>query len=206
MWFMYFLSWVGLILQICVISLSVAAGLYYLAELVEEYTVFTAKIIKYIIITIFIVHVGLALFEDLPIMMIVCGFLGCLTHFLLLQNFPYFVLTSPSFMASVVFLCINHYMAFSYFASVYYSFGEVLGYFTICLWLVPFAFFVSLSANEYVLPTVSETRPLNPRADMDKDMDVVSNYFQRRGKRYGLLSFFKYAQESILPQRIKKQF
>ena len=41
---------------------------------------------------------------------------------------------------------------------------------------------------------------------MDKDMDVVSNYFKRRGKRYGLLSFFKYAQESILPQRVKKQF
>lgn len=205
MWFMYFLSWLGLILQICIISLSVAAGLYYLAELVEEYTVFTAKVIKYLIFIITGIHVCLALFEDLPIMMLICGFLGCLTHFFLLQSFPYFVLTSPTFMASVVLLCVNHYMAFSYFASVYYSFGEVLGYFTICLWLIPFAFFVSLSANEYVLPTVSESRPLNPR-DMDKDMDVVSNYFQRRGKRYGLLSFFKYAQESILPQRIKKQF
>ncbi|CAI9733273.1 Hypothetical predicted protein [Octopus vulgaris] len=49
MWFIYFLSWLGLLLQICFISLSVAAGLYYLAELVEEYTVFTAKIIKYMI-------------------------------------------------------------------------------------------------------------------------------------------------------------
>ena len=30
---------------------------------------------------------------------------------------------------------------------------QVLAYFTVCLWLVPFAFFVSLSANENVLPT-----------------------------------------------------
>ena len=30
-----------------------------------------------------------------------------------------------------------------------------MAYFTICLWLVPFAFFVSLSANENVLPTMN---------------------------------------------------
>ena len=32
---------------------------------------------------------------------------------------------------------------------------QVMAYFTICLWLVPFSFFVSLSANENVLPTMS---------------------------------------------------
>lgn len=31
-----------------------------------------------------------------------------------------------------------------------------MAYFTLCLWLVPFALFVSLSANENVLPTVAE--------------------------------------------------
>ena len=35
-----------------------------------------------------------------------------------------------------------------------------MAYFTMCLWLVPFAFFVSLSANENVLPMTSERRPL----------------------------------------------
>ncbi|XP_014788127.1 protein TEX261 [Octopus bimaculoides] len=204
MWFIYFLSWIGLLLQICFISLSVAAGLYYLAELVEEYTVFTARIIKYMIFATTTVYLCLLLFEEFPFMMILFGLVSCLTHFLLLKNFPYFVLSSPTFIASIVFIFINHYYAFSYFATIYYTFGEVLGYFTICLWFVPFAFFVSLSANEFVLPTVLENRPLNTRDD--KDMDVVSNYFNRRGKRYGLLSFFKYAQESILPQRVKKQF
>ena len=29
---------------------------------------------------------------------------------------------------------------------------QVLAYFTFCLWLIPFAFFVSLSAGENVLP------------------------------------------------------
>jgi hypothetical protein len=36
---------------------------------------------------------------------------------------------------------------------------QVMAYFTICQWLVPFAFFVSLSANENVLPTLAERKP-----------------------------------------------
>ena len=44
MWFLYLLSWVSTVLQICFVTLTIAAGLYYLAELVEEYTVMTAKV------------------------------------------------------------------------------------------------------------------------------------------------------------------
>ena len=41
------------------------------------------------------------------------------------------------------------------FFQEWYPFSEVIGYFTVCLWLVPFAYFVSLSANENTLPTVT---------------------------------------------------
>ena len=34
------------------------------------------------------------------------------------------------------------------------SLVQVLAYFTFCLWLVPFTFFLSLSANDNVLPTL----------------------------------------------------
>ena len=44
MWFLYLLSWISTVLQICFVTLAIAAGLYYLAELVEEYTVMTAKV------------------------------------------------------------------------------------------------------------------------------------------------------------------
>lgn len=78
---------------------------------------------------------------------------------------------------------------------------QVLAYFTICLWLVPFAFFISLSANENVLPTTT-----GARVSSSEESDVVSNYFKKKGKKYGLLSFFKYAQDSILPQKVRKQY
>ena len=31
---------------------------------------------------------------------------------------------------------------------------QILGFFFVCLWLVPFGFFISLSANDMVLPTL----------------------------------------------------
>ena len=33
---------------------------------------------------------------------------------------------------------------------------QVLSFFFVCLWLVPFGFFISLSANDMVLPTIGE--------------------------------------------------
>ncbi|KAL5022194.1 hypothetical protein ScPMuIL_001349 [Solemya velum] len=190
-----------MIIQFSVITLSIAAGLYYLAELVEEYTVMTAKVIKFMIIFLTAIYIGLFLFEDLNYSLIVCGLLSCGAYYLVLQTFPFFTFTSPAFLASIALVFINHYLAFSYFSTVFHPFSEVLAYFTLCLWLVPFAFFVSLSANENVLPTVAEKQQFN-----EMDSDVVSSYFQRKSKKYGLLSFFKYAQESILPEKIRKNY
>lgn len=201
MWFLYLLSWIALAVQVIIVTLSIAAGLYYLAELVEEYTVLTRKVIKYLILTTTTVFVCLLLFEELPFSSILFGLLGNAAYFWQLQDFPYFVISSPAFIGSVLSVIINHYLAFSYFTTVWHPFHEVLAFFTVCLWLVPFAFFVSLSANENVLPTTAD------RTDSTSDeTDVITNYFSRKGKKYGLLSMLKSAQENILPQRIKKQW
>ncbi|XP_028902478.1 protein TEX261 isoform X2 [Ornithorhynchus anatinus] len=159
MWFLYVLSWLSLLIQVAFVTLAIAAGLYYLAELIEEYTVATSRVIKYMIWT-----------------------------------FPFIMLTSPNFILSCVLVVVNHYLAFQYFAEEYYPFSEVLAYFTFCLWITPFAFFVSLSAGENVLP--STVQPGD---------DVVSNYFTKgkRGKRSGILVIFSFIKEAILPSRQK---
>ncbi|KAL8616559.1 hypothetical protein ACOMHN_036591 [Nucella lapillus] len=200
MWFLYLLSWIALIIQVCIVTLSIAAGLYYLAELVEEYTVMTGKIIRYLIIATTGVYVLIFLCEDFPLLMVGAGLVSCGAHLAVLHTFPFFDLASPAFIASVVLLVLDHYLAFSHFSDVWYPFAEVLAYFTICLWLVPFAFFVSLSANENTLPTTTAPpRPLD-------DTDVVSSYFSRKAKKYGLLSFFRNVQDTVLPQRMKKSY
>ncbi|NWR93908.1 TX261 protein, partial [Campylorhamphus procurvoides] len=194
MWFMYVLSWLSLLVQVAFVTLAIAAGLYYLAELIEEYTVVTRRIIKYMIWFSSAVLVGLYLFEHFPGFLVGVGLFTNLVYFGLLQTFPFIVLTSSNFILSCVLVVLNHYLAFQFFAEEFYLFSEVLAYFTFCLWLIPFAFFVSLSAGENVLP--STVQPGD---------DVVSNYFTKgkRGKRSGILLIFSFIKEAILPSRQK---
>jgi len=221
MWFLYCLSWASTVLQICFVTLAIAAGLYYLAELVEEYTVMTAKVIRWMVICTLLVYICLFLFENLPTSLIACGIIAQVAHLALLTSFPFFSVTSASFILSVIMVkltdfqdvdkfipslaqvLVNHYLAFSHFGENYYPFSEVMAYFTICLWLVPFSFFVSLSANENVLPTMNtmERRPLLSQEDNN---DVVSNYFSKKQKGVGLLSVFNKVKDSVTPG--KSQF
>jgi len=196
MWFLYLLSWLATVIQICFVTLAIAAGLYYLAEMVEEYTMMTAKVIRWMILSVIATYICLFIFEDIPTKLIVCGLLAQVAHLALLSSFPLFSVSSPAFVMAVVMVLINHYFAFSHFGENYYPFSEVMAYFTICMWLVPFAFFVSLSANENVLPTLNENRPL-----LSEDNDLVSNYFSKKQKGYGLLSVFNSVKESLTPGR-----
>jgi hypothetical protein len=142
-----------------------------------------------------VLYLLLWLFENFPTHMVGFGILAQISHFCILRHFPCVSLISLEFVAAVILLVLNHYFAFQYFAAVHYVFSEVMAYFVLWLWLVPFALFVSLSANDSVLPTITE----------QSDADVVSNYFSKK-RKYGLLTFFNYAKESLLPVRTKKIF
>lgn len=186
--FLYLLSWVSSLIHVVFCTLSLAAGLYYIAEVVEEYTVVTAKVIRYIIYVTSVVYVGLYFFEKMPTQMILTGLLTNLDYFLVLSTFPNVSLTSFSFIMGIVLVLVNHYFAFSHFSMIYYPFSEILAYFTICLWLVPFSFFVSLSINDYTLPTMHTTPNY---ATFGRPMDNVFH----RPKRAGILGIFDYISE-----------
>jgi hypothetical protein len=51
-----------------------------------------------------------------------------------------------------VMLMINHAVWFSFYSQSYRPFEEVMAFFMICVWLVPFSFFISMTANEDTLP------------------------------------------------------
>ncbi|KAA0190250.1 hypothetical protein HAZT_HAZT009438 [Hyalella azteca] len=149
-----------------------------------------------------VLYILLACFESLPTSVIVLGFVSQLLHLSLLTHFPFFYLSSPPFIAAVGAFIVQHCLAFSYFNSTYYPVSEVVAYFTLCVWLVPFGFFLSLSANENILPTRAETAPL-----LNSNDDFVTGYFSKQGgKRYGLLAFFNYLKEEFVPLRAKKAF
>ncbi|KAE9533846.1 hypothetical protein AGLY_008925 [Aphis glycines] len=178
--FMVLVIAIAAVLQIALISVFIGAGVYYLAEFVEEHTALTKKVIKWTIHVVIICHIGLYLFDNIPLTLIALGVLSHLIYYFLLTDFPNFNLTSLSFISSIILLLGNHVLAFKYFRQRYTTLSEVFSYFTVCLWMVPFMFILSLSANDNTFPTTNV------------DDNVVSHYFTNRKRSYKIKNLFTY--------------
>ncbi len=100
MWFLIILSWLATFVHVCLATLALAAGLYYLAELVEEYTVITMRVIRWLVIITAGIYVGLIIFEDFPYYLTLTGLVSIGFYSLLLKNFPFIELSSPVFILS----------------------------------------------------------------------------------------------------------
>lgn len=207
MWLMYVLSWISFILIAICLTVSVAAGMYYVAELIEEYTTIAKRAIRITLIIVIVFNIALILFEtQFTWTLCAVGLLSNIIYFFILADFPVIAFLSPTFLFAMALLIVHHYIAFAFFNSHYYPFPEILAYFTIFVWLLPFCFILSLSANDYVLPQYSQ--PQRDRQNDDTMLntggDVVTNYFKKRANKIGLLACMRSIQETILPTRNKK--
>ncbi|KAL5121980.1 erv26 superfamily protein [Pleosporales sp. CAS-2024a] len=170
MWILPLLGYVGVILGFAFLTLAIASGLYYLSELVEEHTVLAKKLLTRLIYSVIGLQVLLTVVDGFPVGLSV---LSVVSHGIYAQNlrrFPIVKLTDPLFLLSCALVITNHYLWFRHFSappprssySAYPysrdanipSFTEIASYFGLCIWLVPFALFVSLSAGENVLPSM----------------------------------------------------
>ncbi|CAL1701195.1 unnamed protein product [Somion occarium] len=169
---LHYLSYVGAAAAFIFVTLSLASGLLWLSELIEEHSR-TAKLVgQRGIYAIIILHIVLYFFDSLPfwhvLFSIVC-------HLIYLRNFtarwPFISLSSWSFIASCFVVVIDHFMWFFHFAhvtqearqrsrSVYRGpqannvpgFADIATFFGVCVWLAPLFLFLSLSANDNALP------------------------------------------------------
>lgn len=204
---MYVLSWIAFILIAICLTISVAAGMYYVAELIEEYTTIAKRIIRLLLITVTCLNILLVIFEsEFTWTLSAIGLISNIIYFFILAEFPVIGFLSPTFLFSMLLLVIHHYFAFSFFNHHYYPFPEILAYFTIFVWLIPFCFVLSLSANDYVLPQYTEPQRDRFHSDtmLNNGGDVVTNYFKKRAKKVGLLAFMRSIQDTIFPSRNKK--
>ncbi|KAF9900578.1 erv26 super protein [Lobosporangium transversale] len=152
------ISFAGAVLAFLFTTLSLACGLYYMAELVEEYTVWTKKIIKGLTMVVVVLHISLWLLDGLPFTKILFS-LGChAVYSFNLTNFPFISLTSVPFLLSCVLVLVDHFMWFQYFSRHYHTFASIASFFGICVWMVPFAYFISLSANDNALPSFDKSQ------------------------------------------------
>ncbi|CAD1808259.1 Protein SVP26 [Candida parapsilosis] len=163
------LSYAGLVIGFLFLVLSIASGLYYISELVEEHTEPTKRFLKKLIYSIIVIFILLVLFDSFPIKL---SAFSVFTYYVYLQNlkkFPYVELTSPIFLLSIVLVIANHFLWFNHFHNPYIpplevrlqpdykapripEFAEICSFFGLLIWFVPFALFVSLSAHDNLLP------------------------------------------------------
>ena len=105
--------------------------------------------------TIFVVialRLVLYVTDGLPTLPTLWGVGAHCVYLVHLRTFPFLPLLSLQTAASIVALVGDHYMWFSYFSSAWYPFAQVSAYFGFCVWMVPFIFFISSSANDAALP------------------------------------------------------
>lgn len=116
---------INLIMLFLVVWFFSAAGLYYVAELVEEYTVIAKKVITIIVLFVTTVYLMFLFLDNLPWSMVISGLVSQALHAIILTDFPYVKLASLQFIGAVVMLIVTHYLAFSFFSQNYFSFTEV---------------------------------------------------------------------------------
>ncbi|KAI9001909.1 transmembrane adaptor Erv26, partial [Gaertneriomyces semiglobifer] len=129
-----------------------ACGLYYLAELIEEHTITARRLIKHITLSIVVTQILLWLVDAFPLPQTLFTLFCHLWYSQLLRSFPVIELSSIAFMGSCLLVIVDHFVWFFWFVDRRFTFGEIASFFGVCVWLVPFLYFISLSANEYTLP------------------------------------------------------
>ncbi|ORX35056.1 transmembrane adaptor Erv26-domain-containing protein [Kockovaella imperatae] len=176
---LHVMSYAGALAAFLFVTLSLASGLLWLAELIEEHSKFAKVIGMRAIYVIIVLHVILIFTDSLPILPTL---LSITAHLVYLTNFtptwPFISLTSPKFIASCILVVADHFTWFFHFAAkaqeakrfrgARYRYGsngkndegpvfiDVAAFFAICVWAVPLFLFLSLSANDNALPSFGD--------------------------------------------------
>jgi len=128
-----------------------AQGLFYIADVVEEHGQIAKKVLKGILYGEIVLHFLLFFDRDTPLLQVFIGLVAHLIYLALLPQFPFVNVQSPLAIASGIASIVNH---FSWFFHVllsdtyFYTYAEIGAIFSICVWLCPLAFVVSLSSTE----------------------------------------------------------
>ena len=149
--FSIILVYFGFYLFIVFLSLSIACGLYYLAELIEEYTVTTKRVLGYVIKAELVLH--LLLFVDrLPFYCIALGFIAHVMYIRCLRSFPFIQLTSDEGIAAIAAFLANTAAWTYHFWKGFFTIEYILAFMLVTTLSTPFIFFLSMSGEQAVLP------------------------------------------------------
>lgn len=171
-------------------AVCLASGLYWLVELAEEYTSLAKKLIRGATITLLVLHVLLLVYERFPLLPTGTGLVAHAVYYQLLRSFPFVEPRSALFGISAVGFVASNVLWYRFFAAdveIFYRYGvaplpAVAAFFLLVVWLVPGAFFVSLTVNESVLPGagVDSPRGVSPASSAARGDDGSGDRKRRK--------------------------
>ncbi|EGF83968.1 hypothetical protein BATDEDRAFT_21588 [Batrachochytrium dendrobatidis JAM81] len=194
-----------------------ASGLYFLAEFVEENTVLSKKIIGYAIwfyrpklqaisdkMSCFHLYSQISVGSHMMLLMdgfpwtgVVFSLVCHAWYSTMLPSFPAIEATSVKFIISCLLAVADHFVWFFYFSSRHYSISEIGSFFAILVWMVPFLFFISLSANDYTLPAF-DTKSISPH-NVDESTKKKNNNFIK-----SIAKWISGVKETVAPSNVHK--
>ena len=145
----------GFLVCIGFMSVSLASGLYYIAEMAEENSVIARKTLKYWIILVIITNVLLLLSGSINWMLSVVSIVSEVCYSGLLKDYPFTKLSEPAVTLSGICFVIDTILWYNYFTDYEtpsYSVPQITGFFALFVWPVPFGFFITLSVADQGLP------------------------------------------------------
>ncbi|WWC90152.1 uncharacterized protein L201_005085 [Kwoniella dendrophila CBS 6074] len=213
---LHILAYAGGLAAFLFVTLSLASGLLWLAELIEEHSKYAKYIGIRAIYVIITLHVLLFFTDSLPIIPVI---FSIFCHLIYLTNFssswPYISLTSLKFISSCLLVISDHFIWFFHFAHLAQeskkfkstpkykygyggqnrlinqnntpAFGDVAAFFAICVWFVPLFLFLSLSANDNALPSL-HTLNSGPASPSPNSIDISSPGINAAGGSSGTSS------------------
>lgn len=170
------LSYIGLVTGVLALVFSIATVLYYISEQLEEHTVPAKRYITKFIYFVMGTYTLLWLVDGLPLFKIAVSLGTNYLYLLTMRSFPVLDTRNPAVIGGLIGTIVTHFMWFSYFNnndlppySIYNRiptykgetlppFGQIVSFFGLLVWTVPLLLFLSLSANDQVLPTAESSQ------------------------------------------------
>jgi hypothetical protein len=178
---------------------STACGLYYLAELIEEFTVTAKRILGYTCRALLVVHL-LLLIDRLPFHCLVLGFGAHVSYIRLLKRFPYMQFTSPEGLTSVTAFLLSSTAWLYHWHKSYYTVEYILAFMLVTSWCVPFVFFLSMAGEQAVLPGAGGYPYSSPdRRDSGNSGGGGGGKKQRRGLALRIFDVLRRKRDEVLP-------
>lgn len=150
----YVVTLVGSTLAVVALALSAACGLFYLAELAEEYSTAARRLLRYGIAVVLVLHALILSIDRLSWWRSVVSLVANAAYYQLLATFPWVKLSSPVCITAVFCFAIDNIGWYSLFMlqSGEFPFWSVVSFFVVLVWLVPVGFFVSLAVSDDRIP------------------------------------------------------